>query len=88
MSLNCRELKYGLPRAETVKERMEVESLLPQKVCLHTFYIKKIHFLCILGGSKLSTSENHEFLHSLARWESEKEDYIIYTHLHETQYLQ
>ena len=44
---------------------MEVKSLLPQKVCLRTFYIKNIHFLCIFGGTELSTSETHKFLHSL-----------------------
>ena len=52
-------------RGETMQELMEVESLLPQKVCLHTFYIKNIHFLYIFGGSELSTSENYEFLHNL-----------------------
>ena len=59
---------------ETVKELMEVESSLPQKVCLHTFYIKNINLLYIFGGSKLSTSENYGFLHSLGETVRTRED--------------
>ena len=47
---------------ETVQNPTEVESLLPQKVCLD---VKSRHFIHILGGSKLSTSKKHEFLRSL-----------------------